>query len=390
MTRFKAPAALLGQVRWWLLSFPFALSLFASFLISHELALGFMFQLVAFLWAGIFVAQRPRPRQAVNVRLDPAGSLYVGDRHFAYAGEIVGLLVTQHKNKSLLSLELRDGERADLELDDEAHVAELRASLQAGVKLASERFSGHVPFAGLSSLAVIGVALFCTARIALALGGPHPVLASFLACLVLVGVPLGVAALRTWSILVGAEGVRLQRMLGRRRSQLLPFRTLDVQRGRVGHHVVLRDDDEKVLALELGNTREAQHFAATIRHRREHTAAKADESIESQLARGGRSPQEWLAALRREAGEGQQGYRIARVPVDQLWAVLENVDAEPSARIGAAVRLRVQLGLDGESRERLRVAARATALPEVKTAAELLAYDEEEAVAMGRLARVLT
>ncbi|RYZ66758.1 MAG: hypothetical protein EOP08_04245 [Proteobacteria bacterium] len=111
--------------------------------------------------------------------------------------------------------------------------------------------------------------------------------------------------------------------------------------------------------------------------------------METQLARGERSRGEWVAALRRRAEAGQESYRLAAVPAEQLWAVLENPEADPSARIGAALTLRIQTGPEPALRQRLAVASRATALPEVRSATEILAGEETEAVAVAKLTRTL-
>lgn len=387
--RFKAPAILLGGIQRWVLIPPLALALFGAWSVGRGEPSAILALATGLFWGSIVLVRRPRRRQRLHVRLDPAKTLYVGARTFAEADQLRGIMLAPRRDGgTLMTLERKDGERVDLVFEQHAHVVELAASVRAGTALSSRLFRGHAPFGALSSLLVIAVAVFVTCRIAWSLAAWSPLLACVMACLALMAVPMLVAALRTWNVWVGAEGVRARRVVGGP-ARLVPFAEVTAQQAQVRQWVQLSADGEPWLKLELGNADEAQALCASVNHGREHAARGATAEIESQLERGGRSASEWLSALRAAGSGAQQNYRRAELPLEQLWAVVENPDAEPSARIGAGVRLRLQTGADSEARERLRLVARSTALPEVRDATEQLAAEAEEAALLEQLARSL-
>ncbi|HEY1957955.1 MAG TPA: hypothetical protein VGH28_20180 [Polyangiaceae bacterium] len=97
----------------------------------------------------------------------------------------------------------------------------------------------------------------------------------------------------------------------------------------------------------------------------------------SLLARAGRPFDEWMRALEgvtRPAG----GYRIASVPAEKLWRVVEDPAADPTARAGAAAAL--SGSLDDDGRTRLRVLAENAVHPHVRVALEAIASADEERV----------
>ncbi len=95
------------------------------------------------------------------------------------------------------------------------------------------------------------------------------------------------------------------------------------------------------------------------------------------LARGERAVGEWVAALR-GLKDKMQTFRDAAGQTDvfeRLWQILEDVQAAPARRAAAAVALSPHL--DDEGRERLRVAAQATATPKLRVALEAAADDDD-------------
>jgi hypothetical protein len=100
--------------------------------------------------------------------------------------------------------------------------------------------------------------------------------------------------------------------------------------------------------------------------------------------RGNRSALEWIRVLRASGSGAAADHRTAPVAADELWRVIEDPGAEPIARASAAVA--VGGGLDRDGRTRLRVAAQATAAPEVR---RLLALAAEEDAEEEQLARAL-
>ncbi len=387
---FEARATRLGPFRPALLALPLLLSLGAIWLVLDGSELGFLVQVVAFLIAGILIARRPRPRQRTRVWVDAAGALYVGTERFAEAGEIASMLTSAQGQRALISIERAGGERRDLELASAANVAELRSTLTTnGAQMASQSFRGHVPFGVLGSLAVIAVSLWAAGWLALHFAKDHPLLVSLAVPTLFTGLPLAIAFARTYTLAIGAEGIWLRRA-ATGHGRLIRHRDLRVRRGRVAHMLVLQDERKREVSLELGNANEARSLAASLRHRRELKNAAGGEALEARLARGERDAAAWIEDLREQADPRSAGYRVAKVGAEQLWAVLENPDTEYSARIGAAVSLRLQAEGEGV-RERLRIAASTTALPEVRRAAELLAAQEDgdEGPALARLARSL-
>jgi hypothetical protein len=105
--------------------------------------------------------------------------------------------------------------------------------------------------------------------------------------------------------------------------------------------------------------------------------------------RGGRSASEWIAALRAVGTGASSDHRTAPVGPDRLLRIAEDPGAAPAMRAAAAVALG---GVADEAgRGRLRVAAEATAEPDLRAAmalaAEQEAAEEELATALDRLTR---
>jgi hypothetical protein len=96
------------------------------------------------------------------------------------------------------------------------------------------------------------------------------------------------------------------------------------------------------------------------------------------VGRGARTYDAWIDALRELGRDGD--YRAAALPPDELWRVLEDPAAEASARAGAAMALRTSL--DGEGRQRLRVASAASVSPRVRVALDVIARVEADDAAL--------
>jgi hypothetical protein len=95
------------------------------------------------------------------------------------------------------------------------------------------------------------------------------------------------------------------------------------------------------------------------------------------VARGGRTVDEWMRALRALGGGDAGGYRAPSIPTEELWRVLEDPASDATARAGAAVALRESL--DDGGRARLRLAAEASASPKVRVALEAAGSATDEA-----------
>jgi len=94
--------------------------------------------------------------------------------------------------------------------------------------------------------------------------------------------------------------------------------------------------------------------------------------------RGERPLDQWIRALRAAGSGGDADHRSAPILSDDLWQLVEDPAAEPEARAGAAIALGASLDPSGQ--RRLRIAAEATAAPEVRTLLQLAAdgADEDE------------
>ncbi len=107
------------------------------------------------------------------------------------------------------------------------------------------------------------------------------------------------------------------------------------------------------------------------------------------LARGGRDVAAWAREVRRLGDETNARYRVAAVPPEDLWRIVEDTSAGQSERVGAAAALHGRL--DDGGRARLRVASEATAAPQLRVALKQIAaasLEDDEALEAA-LARVV-
>lgn len=137
----------------------------------------------------------------------------------------------------------------------------------------------------------------------------------------------------------------------------------------------------------LGNfNRLARLHAETIAERiNEAVAARADVASptayageEGALERGSRSMDAWVTALRK-LHDGAAGFRdhgAAGTVLERLLAIMEDATASPTRRAAAAVALAPHL--DDGARDRIRIAARATATPKLRVALEAAAAAEDD------------
>ncbi len=102
------------------------------------------------------------------------------------------------------------------------------------------------------------------------------------------------------------------------------------------------------------------------------------------LARGGRTPAEWLTALRGLGAGAGSSLRRAHIDPDRLWSIVEDPSAAPAARAGAAAAL--ASSASKEERTRIRVAAETIAEPRLRIAVEKAA---DESTSEAELAQAL-
>jgi hypothetical protein len=130
---------------------------------------------------------------------------------------------------------------------------------------------------------------------------------------------------------------------------------------------------------QFGAGGRAAKLSARIRAKIEGYEAREHEEAAALLERGERSVDAWISRLR-GLGEGANaGPRVAPIPVDRLWRIVESPATAPPARAGAAVALTACL--DDEGKERLRVAAGSAAAPRLRVVLESVAAGDDEAAA---------
>ena len=81
---------------------------------------------------------------------------------------------------------------------------------------------------------------------------------------------------------------------------------------------------------------------------------------------------EWIRALRSVSSEGAVDHRTAPITAEALWEIAEDPGAEKVARASAAV------ALDAAGKARLRIAAVATAAPDLCAVLEASAEEASE------------
>jgi hypothetical protein len=100
------------------------------------------------------------------------------------------------------------------------------------------------------------------------------------------------------------------------------------------------------------------------------------------VGRGSRTREEWFDSLAK-LGASDGGYRDAVVREDDLWRVVEDPAAPEDARAGAMVVLRPKL--DDAGKQRVRIAAEATASPRLRVVLERASSDHDLRDAVGEL-----
>ncbi len=181
------------------------------------------------------------------------------------------------------------------------------------------------------------------------------------------------------TITVGADGILVASLVRRR---FHSFAGVTGVRTSPWGIVLERKEGKEIEVRTEGreNTKGSKNrdrLLASVRRALDELTGREGAAATTLLARGGRSVDEWLRALRSLGGGEAQGYRAASIPTEELWRIALDPTAEVSARAGAAVALRGSL--DDEGRERLRVAAEESASPKVRVALEAAGASKSEA-----------
>ncbi|MFO0756617.1 MAG: hypothetical protein U0359_09010 [Byssovorax sp.] len=328
------------------------------------------------------------------------GLTFRGERLATLADLQAGFLIPTWGKPPQVRL-LRRWPRAPIELwmrDDAEGRALLEAlGLDASQRVASftlasrARADNRVTAVGWTLLVLI---LVGSPMLASALAEPGPALA-------LIGL-FGLGMLFLWislmsmptRVTVGSDGVLVSWLF---RKRFLPYASIRGVRpygsGRE-QGVGIWSDDAKVVKLPIKiqltqelNDQQTELLSQRIQQAIQRYAERRHEGRARLPERGDRRAVEWVRMLRAAGSGAAADHRTAPIEADVLWRVVEDPGASPIDRASAAV---AASGLADEAgRARLRIAARATASPDVQRAlalaAEEEAGDEELARALDRL-----
>jgi len=338
--------------------------------------IGVAIQLAAATAAGIIYVRRPRVHNPGEIVVDDRG-VWMWNELVAKMEDIVGLSVTSTaQGTRLTSISLKNGSTVELVLDTDVHVAELRQALGLALaRSASRRFQGHATLGCLGSLAAFVSAIVATIWTAMLIDpNNHIVLWGTLVPTMLIAVPLLFGRIKKVTATCGEEGVHIKRLIG---SRFIRYDEISDVVASFGKIVVIRTA-KRTYNIELPSNEDATAMIENIRQRSSMPKAEGDENLGAILARGDRSNEAWLDAVRRQASAVESSYRTQHLAEDRLWTVLEDPSADPTARVAAAVALRTTTRTaDPKMRvqidQRVRIAASTTAFPQVRIALEEIA-----------------
>lgn len=347
----------------------------------------------------VVAALANRPRRRTNARVEvKGGALFLDGARVAGPESIRDAHLTRGADATTTSrvvVRRRAGSTFELDAATPEAARALLEALGFGVtqrtttfRAALSRRTQVVTIAGLVALAAVGTRL---------IGSAWGMWAVFVP-MMLTSIVL---RLRGMSVVVGADGFVVRGLLGPRfvpyadvvsvaamgddgkqrrfavvtRRSGPPIEISFERRGksarkarRRGRAAIEPEDDRDALVARL-----REGLAAYERGE----AGGAAANVRLALARGTRDARTWARELRAlVAAETKAGYRVAALPHDALWEVLEDPAAAPGARAAAAVALAPSLDEDGK--RRVRVAADATASPRVRVAITRAAEDADE------------
>ncbi len=183
-------------------------------------------------------------------------------------------------------------------------------------------------------------------------------------------------------VAVGADGIRVRRLLARAR--FVPFAAIDN---------VDTDDRDIEIRLRDGRRIHLHHpsgrgWKPLLFRDRALEGRKLVERLKEQLAahrshagadgdrflRAGRDTHAWMRSVA-EASDTQASFRAPAVPVEALWRLVEDTTAPQTVRAGAALALREHL--DDVDRARLRVNADACVAAQLRVALESVASKDD-------------
>lgn len=180
-------------------------------------------------------------------------------------------------------------------------------------------------------------------------------------------------------VVVGDDGVQLRRPLGRRFISFDAMRAVDLTAdGRV--RITLVDGE----VIHIGSRSAGHTYASALAKRIDELKSPergAAAAAMQQLVRGDRSITAWREALRGVLA-AQPGYRGPRLSPREALDVVIDASRHLEQRVGAVIALSESGTLDPAARKRLRIAAEASANPELRVVLQGAADDALEDAAI--------
>ncbi|WP_437575168.1 hypothetical protein [Sorangium sp. So ce887] len=186
-------------------------------------------------------------------------------------------------------------------------------------------------------------------------------------------------AVRRTRVVVGSDGVRVERPFA---SVWLPYTDLTAVQTRGDRLLLSHGRSEAAVVLGTGEDL-TESLAQRIREAHASAVGSAAPRGAEALERRGRDLAAWRDELRKLMAAGD--YRATTLNPEDVLHTLDDADSPPDRRIGAALLLRIA-GYP-EARDRIRVAADATADDALRTALEHAAEEEVDDAALARALR---
>jgi hypothetical protein len=328
--------------------------------------------------------RNPWPRRVTtNLRIEGDQLVIAGER-IERDDIAAGFVTRDDQGRPRLRIERKGpSPNQELELDDEADGRRILAALGLDAAQTITSFRGMaltqatiLRSFGLMALAMaLGVAVGSLAGM---LGNPA---AASIAGAITMGTLAAFGSLMPTRIEVGTDGVLIRWLTYRR---FIPHAEITggwVQETGLGRgrrvQVMLQLEGGEKVRLPITSQRYRRERAdllvqriAEARQVGSHTEG-ADTRV---LERRGREVDEWVRALRELTRLAT--HRAKAVAPGDLWQVVESPSQDPLARAAAAIALEPEL--DASNRQRLRVAAQATASPKLRIALDAVADQAED------------
>ncbi|XXX74484.1 hypothetical protein WMF30_43240 [Sorangium sp. So ce134] len=186
-------------------------------------------------------------------------------------------------------------------------------------------------------------------------------------------------AARRIKVVVGTDGVRVERPFS---SVWLPYTELAAVRTRGDRIVLSRQRGQAAVVLATGEDL-TEALAQRIREAHASAFGSAAPRGAEALERRGRDLAAWRDDLRKLVAAGD--YRATALSPEDALHTLDDADAPPDRRLGAALLLRI--AGHPEARDRIRVAAESTADDALREALERAAEEEIDDAALARALR---